>query len=97
MVDFDMDSKNNSVAGQALDICLKLVVPEYSDSILPWNKYKTFLMFMKERGAKDILFSYMDKMLCCLSRAAAMLLYHCPTCVGSLHTTPVSTTTWLVL
>ena len=76
MVDLDVDSKNSSVAGQALDMCLKLVAPEYSAK--PWNKYKEFLMFLEERGAKDVLFSYKDSRFGCLSRAAAVLLYHWP-------------------
>ena len=76
MVDLDVDSKNSSVAGQALDMCLKLVAPEYSAK--PWNKYKEFLMFLEERGAKDVLFSYKDSRVGCLSRAAAVLLYHWP-------------------
>ncbi len=38
MVDMEMHSKNTSVAGQALDMCLKLVAPEYLDK--QWNRYK---------------------------------------------------------
>ena len=76
MVEIDVDSKNSSVAGQALDMCLKLVAPEYNAK--PWNKYKEFLMFLEEIGAKDVLFSYKDSRFGCLSRAAAVLLYHWP-------------------
>ena len=35
MVEFEIDTKNSSLAGQALDMCLKLVAPEYSHK--PWN------------------------------------------------------------
>ena len=45
MVDLDVDSKNSSVAGQALDMCLKLVAPEYSEK--PWNKYKEFMLLLE--------------------------------------------------
>ena len=38
MVDMEIHSKNTSVAGQALDMCLKLVAPEYLDK--QWNRYK---------------------------------------------------------
>lgn len=38
MVDLDYDSKNSSLAGQALDMILHLVAPEYSHK--PWNRNK---------------------------------------------------------
>ncbi|QQP51201.1 Hypothetical protein FKW44_012475, partial [Caligus rogercresseyi] len=46
MVDLDVDSKNASVAGQALDMCLKLVAPDYSHK--PWNRYREFLLFLEQ-------------------------------------------------
>lgn len=76
MVDLDVDSKNSSVAGQALDMCLKLVAPKYNAKL--WNKYKEFMAFLEERGAMAVLFSYKDSRFGCLSRAAAVLLYHWP-------------------
>lgn len=74
MVDLDVDTKNSSVAGQAADMCLKLVAPEYNAK--PWNKNKEFLLYLEERGAQAVLFSYKDSRFGCLSRAAAVLLYH---------------------
>ena len=74
MVDLDVDSKSSSVAGQALDMCLKLVAPEYSEKM--WNRYKEFTVFLEERGIKSVLFAYKDARFGCLSRAAAVLLYH---------------------
>ncbi|QQP50794.1 Hypothetical protein FKW44_011922, partial [Caligus rogercresseyi] len=61
MVDLDVDSKNASVAGQALDMCLKLVAPEYSHK--PWNRYREFLLFLEQRQVSSVL-------------AAAVLIYH---------------------
>ena len=40
MVDLEVDRKNASVAGQALDMCIKLVAPEYAHT--SWNRYKQF-------------------------------------------------------
>lgn len=74
MVDLDVDSKNSSVAGQSIDMCLRLVAPEYNAK--PWNKNKEFLLFLEERGVQAVLFSYKDSRFGCLSRAAAVLLYH---------------------
>ncbi|QQP49808.1 Hypothetical protein FKW44_010601 [Caligus rogercresseyi] len=70
MVDLDVDSKNASVAGQALDMCLKLVAPEYSHK--PWNRYREFLLFLEQRQVSSVLFSYKDSRFGCLSRAAAV-------------------------
>ena len=74
MVDLDVDSKNSSVAGQALDMCLKLVAPEYSE--IPWNRYKEFMLFLEERNVNPVLFAYKDARFGCLSRAAAVFLHH---------------------
>ena len=38
MVDLEVDRKNASVAGQALDMFIKLVAPEYAHT--SWNRYK---------------------------------------------------------
>ena len=46
MVDLDVDSKNGSVAGHSIDMCLRLVAPEYNAK--PWNKKKQFLQFLDE-------------------------------------------------
>ena len=74
MVDLDIDSKNSSVAGHSLDMCLKLVAPEYNAK--PWNKNKEFLVFLREKNVKSGLFAYKDGRFGCLSRAAAVLIYH---------------------
>ena len=74
MVDLDVDSKNGSVAGHSIDMCLLLVAPEYNAK--PWNKNKQFLQFLDERGAHEVLFSFKDSRFGCLSRAAAVLLFH---------------------
>ena len=73
MVDLEMDTKNASLAGQAIDICLKLVAPEYSHK--PWNRHKEFLLFLQQRKASNVLFAYKDNRFGCLPRAAAVLLY----------------------
>ena len=74
MVDLDVDSKNSSVAGQSIDMCLRLVAPEFNAK--PLNKNKEFSVFLEERGVQAVLFSYKDSRFGCLSRAAAVLLYH---------------------
>ena len=74
MVDLDVDSKNGSVAGHSIDMCLRLVAPEFNAK--PWNKNKQFLQFLEERGDHAVLFSYKDNRFGCLPRAAAVLLFH---------------------
>ena len=74
MVDMDVDSENASIAGQAIDICLKLVAPEFSHK--PWNRYKQFIDFLEERQVSSVLFAYKDSRFGCLSRAAAVLVYN---------------------
>ena len=74
MVDLDVDSKNGSVAGHSIDMCLRLVATEYNAK--PWNKNKQFLEFLEDRGAHAVLFSYKDNRFGCLPRAAAVLLFH---------------------
>ena len=51
MVDLDVDSKNGSVAGHSIDMCLRLVAPEYNAK--PWNKNKQFLQFLDDYQAKS--------------------------------------------
>ena len=85
-VDLDIDSKNFSLAGQALDICLKLVAAEYSHK--PWNRYQEFLLFLQKRGVSSPLFAYKDSRFGCLSRAAAVLLHIYPYLVEYLDENP---------
>ena len=95
MVDLDVDSKNGSVAGHSIDMCLRLVAPEYNAK--PWNKNKQFLQFLDERGAHEVLFSFKDSRFGCLSRAAAVLLFHWNTRRSSWLSPLPSITAWLVL
>ena len=74
MVDIEADSKHGSFAGQALDMMLKLVAPEYSHK--QWNKFKEFTEFLRLNDVDMVLFSYKDQRFGCLSRAAAVLLYN---------------------
>jgi hypothetical protein len=73
MVGLDVDSKNSSVAGLALDIMLKLVAPEYSHK--QWNYYSLFCLYLKSDQVDVVLFSYKDQRFGCLSRAAAVLVF----------------------
>ena len=74
MVDLDYDTKNSSIAGQALDMMLRLVAPEYSHK--PWNRYSQFMVYLKERGLDGHLFAYKDARFGLLSRAAGIALYN---------------------
>ena len=78
MVDLDVDSKNGSVAGHSIDMCLRLVAAEYNAK--PWNKNKQFLQFLDERGAHAVLFSLalnpaINNRLACLVREVMELPY----------------------
>lgn len=74
MVEIEAESKHGSFAGQALDMMLKLVAPEYSHK--QWNKFKEFTEFLRLNKVDMVLFSYKDQRFGCLSRAAAVLLYN---------------------
>ena len=74
MVDLDFDTKNSSVAGQALDMILRLVAPEYSHK--PWNRNKQYKVYLQERDLDGHLFAYKDARFGCLSKAAAVALYN---------------------
>ena len=76
MVGMELDSKNGSLAGQALDMCLKLVAPEYSHKM--WNYYKQFTHYLEQKEVKVTLFAYKDQRFGCLSRAAGVLLFNLP-------------------
>ena len=73
MVDLDFESKHWSVAGQACDVILRLVAPEFHHKT--WNYYKDFLNYLKDNSAELVLFAYKDQRFGCLSRAAAVILY----------------------
>ena len=74
MVDLDYDTKNSSVAGQALDMMLRLVAPEYSHK--PWNRHKQFMVYLRERDLDGHLFCYKDARFGCLFKAAAIAIYN---------------------
>lgn len=73
MVDLEFDSKHISVAGQACDVILRLVAPEFQHK--PWNYNKAFTLYLKENGADQVLFAYKDERFGCFSRACAVDLY----------------------
>ena len=50
MVGMELDSKNRSLAGQALDMMLKFVAPEYSHKM--WNYCSTFGLFLESHEAQ---------------------------------------------
>ena len=74
MVSMEVDSKNSSIAGQSLDMCLKLVAPEYSHK--PWNYCNLFKSYLERENLPMILFAYKDQRFGCLSRAAGVLLFY---------------------
>ena len=74
MVNLDYDTKNSSVAGQSLDMMLRLVAPEYSHK--PWSRHRQFMVYLKERGLDGHLFCYKDARFGCLSKAAAVNCHH---------------------
>ena len=45
MCSMELDSKNRSLAGQALDMMLRLVAPEYRHK--SWNYYGQFTTFLE--------------------------------------------------
>ena len=73
MVGLEMHSKNNSVAGLALDIMLKLIAPEFSHKM--WNYYKEFNLYLETHSIDSVMFAYKNQRFGCLSRAAAVLLF----------------------
>ena len=73
MVDLGFESKHRSVAGQACDVILRLVAPEFHHKT--WNYYKDFRNYLKDNAAELVLFAYKDQRFGCLSRAAAVILY----------------------
>ena len=76
MVDLEMDSKNGSFAAQALDMCLRLVSPEYSHK--PWNYNKLYTNHLEQQEAELTLFCYKDQRFGCLSKASGVLLHNLP-------------------
>ena len=76
MVDIDMDSKQGSFAGRALDMCLRLIAPEYSHK--PWNYNHLYINHLQQEEADMTLFCYKDQRFGCLSKASGVLLQNLP-------------------
>ena len=76
MVDIDLESKNGSFAGQSLNMCLRLVAPEYSHK--PWNYNQLFINHLQQKEADITLFCYKDQWFGCLSKVRGVLLYNLP-------------------
>ena len=74
MVNIEFHNKNTNIAGQASDMCLKLVAPDYAHK--PWNRYKEFLNFLEQREVSSALIAYKDNRFGCSSRAASLLVYN---------------------
>ena len=72
MVSMELDSKNGSLAGQSLDMILKLIAPEFKHKA--WNYHGLYTNYLEQRDLDLTLFSYKDHRFGCLSRAAAVLL-----------------------
>ena len=58
MCAMELDSKNGSLAGQALDMMLKLFAPEYKHK--SWNYFGLFNHYLEQRDVPLTLFSYKD-------------------------------------
>ena len=58
MCSMELDSKNGSLAGQALDMMLKLFAPEFRHK--RWNYYGLYTHYLEQRGIYLTLFSYKD-------------------------------------
>ena len=75
MVDLEVDTNNASLAGQAIDICLKLEAKaEFSHKVE--NRHDQFLLFLKERSVSNVFFANKVNRFGCLSRAAAFYYEH---------------------
>ena len=86
MCQMELDSKNGSLAGQSLDMILRLVAPEFRHKA--WNYYGAYTVYLEERGVPLTLFCYKDNRFGCLSRAAAVLLFNYEHIAGFLASNP---------
>lgn len=86
MVGMELDSKNGSLAGQALDMMLKLVAPEYRHK--SWNYHGLYTNYVEQRGLELTLFAYKDHRFGCLSRASAVLLNNLDNLTSFLNVNP---------
>ena len=76
MVGMDLDSKSGSLAGQALDMMLRLVAPEYKHK--SWNYHGLYTHYLEQREVELSLFAYKDARFGLLGRASAVLLHNYP-------------------
>ena len=86
MCSMELDTKNGSLAGQALDMMLRLVAPEFKHK--SWNYFGHFTHYLEQRGILLTLFSYKDHRFGCLSRASAVLLFNYKHISGFLSSNP---------
>ena len=86
MVGMELDSKHGSMAGQSLDMILRLVAPEYKHK--SWNYHGSYTHYLQERGLDLTLFSYKDHRFGCLSRASAVCLMNYEHIEGFLSSNP---------
>ena len=86
MCSMELDSKNGSLSGQALDMMLKLFAPEYKHK--SWNYFGLFTHYLEQRNVPLTLFAYKDHRFGCLSRASAVLLYNYEHINGFLSSNP---------
>ena len=86
MVGMELDSKHGSLAGQSLDMILKLVAPEYKHK--SWNYHGIFTHYCQERGIPLTLFAYKDHRFGCLSRASVVALVNYEALEGFLAANP---------
>ena len=77
MADLDFNSKNGSFAGQALNMMLKLVAPEFIQK--PWNYYKLYDKFLKDEAIR--MFSLHTKTTD-LAVYLEQLLFFCTILIG---------------
>jgi hypothetical protein len=74
MCSMELDTKNGSLAGQALDMMLRLVAPEFKHK--SWNYFGQYTHYLEQRSVPLTLFAYKDHRFGCLSRASAVLLFN---------------------
>ena len=86
MVGMELDSKSGSLAGQALDMQLKLVAPEYRHK--SWNYHGLYTHYLEQRNIELSLFAYKDQRFGLLGRASAVLLHNYDHLVGFLSDLP---------
>ena len=74
MVSMEIDSKSGSLAGQAVDMKLKLVAPEYRHK--SWNYFGLYTNYLEQRSIPVSLISFKDQRFGLLGQASAVLLHN---------------------